>query len=98
MLGTETIDAPAACHIAAKVGPAERIFRPLMSSGVRMQAFLEATAPASQASDRTITPAFSILALISFMNWESLSRAARSWLRTRPGISVAPNARTLPLA
>ena len=98
MDGIETIEAPAACHIAAKVGPAERIFRPLMSAGVRMQPFLDATAPASQASDSTMTPAFSILALMSFMNCESFSRAARSWLRTSPGISVAPNARTLPLA
>ena len=32
------------------------------------------------------------------MNCESFMRAARSWLRTRPGISVAPKARTLPLA
>ena len=98
MLGIETIDAPACCHMAAKVGPAERIFRPLMSSGLRMQAFLEATAPASQASANTTTPALSIFALISFMNGDSLSRVARSWLRTRAGISVALNAPTLPLA
>src|SRR5215813_14650515 len=84
LLGIETIDAPAACHIEANVGPAERIFGPLMSAGVRMQAFFEATAPASQASDRTMTPAFSILALISFMNLESFMRSARSWLRTSP--------------
>jgi hypothetical protein len=48
-----------------------------MSAGVRMQAFFEATAPASQASASTITPACSIFALMSFMNWESLTRAAR---------------------
>src|SRR5260221_13686931 len=98
LLGIETIEAPADCHIAANVGPAERTFRPLMSSGLRMQPFFEAMAPASQASARTITPAFSICALISFMNGELFTRCARSWLRTRPGISVAPNARTLPLA
>src|SRR5712692_8143413 len=79
--GIETIEAPAACHIAAKVGPAERTFRPLMSLGVRMQAFFEAMAPASQASASTTTPAWSILALMSFMNFELLIRAARSWLR-----------------
>ena len=84
--------------MAAKVGPAERTFRPLMSSGLRMHAVLEAIAPASQASASTITPFSSILARISFMNGQLLSRAARSWLRTRPGISVAPNSRTLPLA
>src|SRR5438552_18840506 len=97
-MGIETMDSPAACHIAANVGPAERILTPLMSAGVRTQDFFEATAPASQASDRTMTPAFSILERISFMNLESLSRAARSWLRTRPGINVAPKARSLPLA
>ena len=69
-----------------------------MSSGVRMQAFFEAMAPASQASASTITPALSICALMSFMKGEPFTRAARSWLRTRPGISVAPKARTLPLA
>src|SRR4051794_28687556 len=69
--GTDTIEAPAACHMEAKVGPAERIFRPLMSAGVRMQAFFEATAPASQASASTTTPALSICALMSFMNAES---------------------------
>ena len=63
-----------------------------------MQPFFEATAPASQASASTTTPALSICALMSFMNGESFMRCARSWLRTRPGISVAPNARTLPLA
>ncbi len=63
-----------------------------------MQPFFEPIAPASQASESTITPAFSILARISFMNCESAMRAARSWLRTRPGMSVAPNSRTLPLA
>src|SRR4029450_7718484 len=89
LLGIETIEAPACCHMAAKVGPAERIFRPLISSGLRMQARLEATAPASQgaakraarasqASAKTTTPALSIFALISFMNGDSLSRAARS--------------------
>src|SRR5439155_1429345 len=92
------MEAPADCHIAAKVGPAERTFRPLMSAGERMQALFDAIAPASQASESTITPALSIFALISFMNSELFTRAARSWLRTRPGISVAPNARTLPLA
>src|SRR6185436_7559699 len=72
--GMETIDAPADCHIEAKVGPAERTFSPLMSSGLRMQAFLEATAPASQASASTTTPALSICALMSFMKAESLMR------------------------
>src|SRR5215470_19794926 len=67
LLGIETIEAPAACHISAKVGPAERILTPLMSAGVRMHAFFEATAPASHASDSTMTPAFSIFALMSFM-------------------------------
>src|SRR6266852_4477357 len=75
--GTDTIEAPADCHMAAKVGPAERTFRPLMSFGVRMQAFFEATAPASQASASTMTPAWSIFALMSFMNCELLTRAAR---------------------
>src|SRR5712692_7335444 len=96
--GIDTIEAPAACHIAAKVGPAERTLSPLMSSGLRMQPFLEAIAPASHASERTTTPALSICALMSFMKGELLRRCARSWLRTRPGISVAPKARTLPLA
>ena len=98
LLGTETMEAPAACHIDANVGPAERNLRPFTSSGLRMQLFLEAIAPASQASESTMTPDFSILARMSFMNCESLMRAARSWLRTRPGISVAPKSRTLPLA
>src|SRR5919197_4549291 len=89
LLGIDTIDAPACCHMAAKVGPAERILSPLMSSGLRMQARLEATAPASQASDNTTTPALSIFALISCMNGELLSRVARSWLRTSAGIKVA---------
>ena len=93
-----TIEAPACCHMAAKVGPAERTFWPLMSSGLRMQPFFEATAPASQASASTTPPALSILALISFMKSEPLSLAARSWLRTRPGISVALKAPTFPLA
>ena len=74
----DTIEAPACCHIAAKVGPAERIFSPLMSSGLRIQARLDATAPASQASESTITFAFWILALMSSMNAEELSRRARS--------------------
>jgi len=72
------MDAPAACHIAANVGPAERILSPFMSAGVRTQLFFDATAPASHESDSTMTPAFSICALMSFMNGESLSRAARS--------------------
>src|SRR3954470_13007331 len=96
--GIDTIEAPAACHIAANVGPAERTFWPLMSSGLRMQLLLDAMAPASQASDRTTTPALSICALMSFMNAELFMRWARSWLRTSAGISVAPKARTLPLA
>jgi hypothetical protein len=37
-------------------------------------------------------------ALISSMNGDTLSRCARAWLRTRPGISVAPNTGTCPLA
>ena len=69
-----------------------------MSSGLRMQFFLEATAPASQASASTTTPALSIFALMSFMNGGVVQRCARSWLRTRPGISVALKARILPLA
>ncbi len=92
------MDAPAACHICANVGPAERNLSPFTSAGVRMQPRLEAMAPASQASESTITPAFSMRARMSFMKGESLMRAARSWLRTRPGIRVAPKARTLPLA
>src|SRR5260370_20195201 len=90
LLGIETIDAPAACHIAAKVGPAERTLSPLMSSGLRMQPFLEAMAPASHASARTTTPALSICALIAFMQGELLRRCARSWLRTRPGTTMPP--------
>ena len=54
--------------------------------------------PANQASDSTITPRFSISARMSFMNCESLMRLARSWLRIRPGISVALNTGALPLA
>ena len=92
------MEAPACCHMAAKVGPAERIFSPLMSSGFTMQPSFEATAPASQASESTITPASSIFALIACMKGELFSLSARSWLRTSPGISVAPKARTLPLA
>src|SRR5207245_6666454 len=61
--GIDTIEAPAACHIAAKVGPAERTLSPLMSSGLRMQPRLEAIAPASHASASTTTPALSICAL-----------------------------------
>jgi len=63
-----------------------------------MQPRLDAMAPASHASDSTMTPFFSISALMSFMNGESLSRAALSWLRTSPGIKVALNSRTLPEA
>src|SRR5260370_37334906 len=96
--GIDTIEAPAACHIAAKVGPAERTLSPLMSSGLRMQPRLEAIAPASHASASTTTPALSICALISFLNAEVLTRCARSSLRTNPGIRVAPKARCLPLA
>src|SRR5947209_13264927 len=70
--GIETIEAPAACHMDANVGPAERTFRPLMSSGLRMQPFFDAMAPASQASASTTTPALSICALMSFMNAELL--------------------------
>src|SRR5438045_8209615 len=86
--GIETMEAPAACHIAAKVGPAERTLSPLMSSGLRMQPRLEAIAPASQPPASTTTPALSICALMSFMNAELFTRWARSWLRTKPGISV----------
>ena len=96
--GIETMEAPAACHMAAKVGPAERTFCPLMSSGLRMQVRFEAMAPTSQASASTTTPALSICALMSFMNGELLRRCARSWLRTSAGMSVAPKARCLPLA
>ena len=39
----------------------------------------------------TFAPPFSMTALMSCMKGELLSRAACSWLRTRPGISVAPN-------
>src|SRR6266850_1273661 len=63
--GIDTIEAPAACHIAANVGPAERTFRPLMSSGLRMQPRLEAIAPASHASASTTTPALSSWPLTS---------------------------------
>ena len=49
-----------------------------MSAGVRMHPFLDATAPASHASDSTTTPAWSIFARMSFMNGESPMRAARS--------------------
>src|SRR5258708_12415573 len=56
LLGIETIEAPAACHIDAKVGPAERNFRPFTSAGVRTQPLLEAMAPPSPAAERTTTP------------------------------------------
>ena len=84
--------------MSAKVIPAERNLRPFMSAGLVMQPFLEAMPPANHASDSTITPCFSISARMSFMNCEALMRLARSWLRIRPGISVAPKAGTLPLA
>src|ERR1043166_1065053 len=70
LLGTDTIVAPADCHMAAKVGPAERNLRPFTSSGLRMQLFFDAMAPASQASASTITPALSICALMSFRSEE----------------------------
>ena len=63
-----------------------------------MQLSLPAMPPANQASDKTITPRFSISARMSFMNCELLTRFARSWLRISPGMSVALNAGTLPLA
>ena len=63
-----------------------------------MQPSLAAMPPANQASDSTITPCFSISARIIFMNSELLMRLARSWLRIRPGISVALKVGTLPLA
>ena len=84
--------------MSAKVMPAERNLRPFMSDGLVMQPFLEAMPPANQASDSTITPCFSMSARICFMKAELLMRLARSWLRIRPGISVAPKAGTLPLA
>ena len=90
--------APAASHMPAKVGPAARNLRPFRSSGFTMQPPLAAMPPANQASDSTITPRFSISARMSFMNCELLMRLARSWLRIRPGISVALNTGTLPLA
>src|SRR5258706_6249756 len=87
--GTETIEAPAACHMAAKVGPAERTFRPLISSGLRMQPLFDAIPPASQASTSTTPPALSLCALLSFLKGDLFLRCARSWLRTSPGISAA---------
>ena len=63
-----------------------------------MQLPLDAMPPANQASESTITPCFSISARTSFMNCDWLIRLARSWLRMRPGMSVALNAGTLPLA
>src|SRR3954453_13033759 len=74
LLGTETMEAPADCHIEANVGPAERTLRPLMSSGLRMQPFLEAMALASHASAIRPTPALSICALMSCMNGDSFRR------------------------
>src|SRR5882762_11809622 len=84
--GIDTIEAPAACHTEAHVGPAERTLSPLMSSGLRLQPRLEAIAPPSQASASTTTPALSICALMSLMKAELFTRWARSWLRTNPGI------------
>ena len=71
---------------------------PFMSSGLHDAALFDAMPPANQASDSTMTPRFSISARMSFMNGELLMRLARSWLRIRPGISVAPKTGTLPLA
>ena len=90
--------APAASHIAAKVGPAARNFMPFKSSGLRMQLPLAAMPPANQASESTMTPLLSISLRMSVMNCEALMRLARSWLRIKPGIRVALNAGTLPLA
>src|SRR3569623_1759040 len=96
--GGLTMLAPADCHMAAKVGPAARTFMPFNSAGFVMQLSFEARPPANQASERTITPCFAISARISFMNCEALMRFARSWLRIKPGIRVALNTGTLPLA
>jgi hypothetical protein len=51
------MEAPAAASISSKDGPAARIMEPFTSSGSRMQFFLEAKPPASQASASTSTPA-----------------------------------------
>jgi hypothetical protein len=63
-----------------------------------MQPPLAATPPANQASDKTMTPRLAISARMSVMNFDALTRLARSWLRIRPGISVALNTGALPLA
>src|SRR5258708_24867257 len=82
--GIDTMEAPAACHIEANVGPAERTLSPLMSSGLRIQPRLEAIAPASQASASTTTPALSICALMSFMYAEDFMPSPLPMPRTCP--------------
>src|SRR6185437_4610390 len=96
--GGLTMLAPAVSHIPANVGPAARNLRPFRSFGRTTQPSFAATPPANHASDKTMTPRFSISARTSFMNWELLIRLARSWLRIRPGINVALNTGALPLA
>ncbi len=94
----EDSDAPAPASISSKAGPAARVTCPWMESGLVMQFFLEAKAPASHASANTTTFASLMLFLISRMNSELLRRFARSWLRTSPGISVAENSGCRPEA
>src|SRR5271154_144296 len=96
--GGVTMLAPAACHIAAKVGPAARNLTPLRSAGFSMQPVLDAMPPANHASDKTMTPLSAMILRMSVMNWDWLIRLARAGLRIRPGISVALKAGTLPLA
>ena len=92
------IEAPAATSICSKAGPAARITLPCASAGSRTQPPLPAKPPASQASESTITPASSMICLMSSMNAESFRRLACSWFLTRPGIKVALNCGCLPLA
>ena len=94
----DEIEAPAPASICSNAGPAARVTWPLMSSGIRMQFFLEAKPPASQASASTMAPASLMIFLISAMNGEALSRRAWSWFFTSPGMSVALNCGWRPLA
>ena len=63
-----------------------------------MHCLFEAKPPASHASESTMMPASSMIALMSSMNAESFRRLACSWFLTRPGMSVALNCGCLPEA
>src|SRR5437868_2496551 len=79
----ETIDAPAACHMEAKVGPAERNLSPFTSAGLRMQPFLDAMPPDSHASDRTSMPAFASRAMICTISSRTSPLPPGNWWEAR---------------